>query len=61
MKKFLYKSKGTADDWTEDVIEAESQEDAQKKLDEIFGVKRDKNGKQTNAKWIQIQLLGEKK
>lgn len=53
---FTYKSKGTADDWTDDTIEADSREDAIKALDQIYGIKRDENGSQTNADMIQVVL-----
>lgn len=53
---FTYKSKGTADDWTDDQVEADSREDAIKKLDQIYGIKRDDKGKQTNADMIQVVL-----
>lgn len=59
--KFTYRSKGTVDDWTTETIEAESKEDAQKKLDEIYGVIRDKNGKQTNADMLKVEIINPKK
>lgn len=55
---FTYRSKGSADDWTEETIEAENKVDALKKLDAIYGIKRDKNGKQLNDKeYIIVELL----
>lgn len=46
MTKFKYRSRGTNNaDWQLGEIEADSKEDAIKKLDEIFGIKRDSNGK----------------
>lgn len=61
MKTFEYRSKGSADDWTTDTIEAEDKDDAQKKLDVVYGVTRDKTGNQTNTESVQIELMGEKK
>lgn len=57
--KFRYKSKGSADDWTEDVIEAENEADAQEKLDKLHNVFRDEDGNQTNSEMIQVVILGE--
>lgn len=58
MPQFRYRSKGTAnDDWHEDSIEAEDIEDAQEKLDEIYGIKRDDKGTQLNADMIQIEIV----
>jgi hypothetical protein len=55
---YKYKSKGSADDWTEDTIEAESKQDAQDKLDKIYGIQRDENGNQLNdKKYIQVVIL----
>lgn len=59
--KFTYRSKGTVDDWTTEVVEADSKEDAIKKLDEIYGIKRDKNGKQTNADMIKVEITKSEK
>lgn len=55
--KFIYRSKGSADDWTEDVIVADNKKEAIKKLDEIYGVIRDKQGIQTNSKMIQVEII----
>ena len=55
---FRYKSKGSVDDFTEDTIEAENKEDAQKKLDVIYGIERDEDGEQTNSDVIQVVILG---
>ena len=54
---FTYKSKGSADDWTEETIEADNKEDAQKKLDVIYGIERDEKGIQTNSDMIQVEIL----
>lgn len=59
MAQFIYKSKGTADDWTEDKIEASDKQDAIKKLDQIFGITRDSNGKQTNPEYVQVEIVKE--
>lgn len=55
--KFTYKSKGSADDWTTDAIEAEDQSDALQKLDTIYGIARDTAGTQTNADMIQVEII----
>ena len=57
MMIFQYRSKGSADDWTEDTIEAEDKAEAIKKLDTIYAVERDKNGKQTNGDMVQVELV----
>lgn len=49
-----YRSKGIADDWTEDTIEAESKEEALQKLHEIYGVEAIKN------KVVWVELIEEK-
>lgn len=54
---FTYKSKGTADDWTNDTIEAEDENDAIAKLDKIYGIQRDKDGNQTNGDMIEVELV----
>jgi hypothetical protein len=56
--KFTYRSKGTADEWTEESVEADSREEAQNKLDEIYGITRDEQGNQTNANVVQVELIG---
>lgn len=53
---FTYKSKGSADDWTEDTIEAANEAEAISKLDQIYGIKRDDEGNQTNAHIVQVEL-----
>lgn len=58
--KFTYRSKGTADDWTNDTIEAETKAEAIKKLDEIYGISRDKKGKQTNADMVKVEIIKSK-
>jgi len=55
--KFTYKSKGNADDWTNDTIEAETRKEAQEKLDKIYGIERDESGKQTNKEIVQVVIL----
>lgn len=56
---FKYRAKGSADDWVEYTIEATDKDDAQKKLDGIYGIERDKNGVQLNdKKYIQVEILG---
>lgn len=55
--KFTYKSKGNADDWTNDTVEAETKKEAQEKLDKIYGITRDKNGKQTNKDIVQVVII----
>lgn len=55
--KFTYRSKGTTDEWATDVVEADTKEDAIKKLDKIYDVQRDKNGKQTNADVIKVEII----
>lgn len=55
--KFQYESKGSADDWTKDTIEAENAEEAQSKLDTIYGITRDKSGKQTNSEVVQVRII----
>lgn len=57
--KFTYRSKGSVDDWTDDVIEAKDKQEAQNKLDEIYGIQRDDNGVQTNSDMIKVEILGE--
>ncbi len=56
---FIYKSKGSADDWSEDKIEADSIEDAIRKLEKMYNVERDEDGAQTNSKYIQVEVLRE--
>jgi len=59
---FKYRAKGSADDWVEYTIEAADKDEAQKKLDDIYGIERDKNGVQLNdKKYIQVEILGEHK
>lgn len=55
--KFTYRSKGTSDDWTEDTIEAQDKVQAQSKLDEIYGITRGKDGKQTNGDIVRVEIL----
>jgi len=55
--KFTYRSKGTADDWTNDTIEADTEAQAIEKLDEIYGITRDDQGLQTNADMIQVEII----
>lgn len=59
MAKFIYKCKGSANDgWDEGLeIEAESKADAQTQLDKIYGVERDKSGKQTNKDTVQVVIV----
>lgn len=57
--KFTYRSKGSVDDWTDDVIEAKDKQEAQNKLDEIYGIQRDDSGVQTNSDMINVEILGE--
>ena len=60
--KFTYESKGTIDDWSTDKIEAEDQEAAQLKLDEIYGIERDpKTGKQTNSDMVKVRIISPEK
>ena len=54
---FTYRSKGTNDDWTTDIIEAANQEEAWQKLDTIYGLVRDENGVQVDADMIQVEIL----
>jgi len=54
---FTYKSKGSADDWTNDTIEAKDEKDAQAQLDIIYGITRDEDGKQTNPHVVQVVIL----
>lgn len=58
MATFNYRSRGTANTtWQEGTIEAESKQDAQDKLDEIFGIQRDESGEQTNSDLIKVEVL----
>lgn len=57
--QFFYKSKGSADDFTPDVIEASSIQEAQAKLDTIYGITRDDKGKQTNGEMICVEFIDE--
>lgn len=58
---FTIKAKGTTDEtWSEHEIEAESLKDAQAQADAIYGVTRDKNGKQTNEKTITVKVTAKK-
>lgn len=54
---FTYKSKGSADDWTNDTIEADNKAEAISKLDTIYGIKRNESGEQTNSDMIQVEIL----
>lgn len=57
---FKYRSKGAAnDDWAPGEIEAEDKAAAQVKLDEIYGVQRDNNGKQLekNKKMVEVEII----
>lgn len=54
---FTYRSKGSADDWSTETVEAETVEDAQNKLDQIYGITRDKDGVQTNMHAVQVEIL----
>lgn len=58
MAKFIYRCKGSANDsWDEGMeIEADTKAAAQSELDKIYGVERDKDGKQTNKKMIQVEI-----
>lgn len=55
--KFTYRSKGTADDWTSDTIDADNEQEAIQKLDEIYGIIRDDQGLQTNEDMIQVEII----
>lgn len=55
--RFTYISKGSADDWTTDTIEAADIGEALDKLDAIYGIERNDNGDQINADMIQVELL----
>ncbi len=55
--KIRVRSKGTNDDWTEDTIVVESKETAQAEIDKIFAIQRDKDGNQTNADMIKVEIL----
>lgn len=58
MPEFKYRHKGSAnDDWNEDTIEAENEQDAQTKLDEIYGIERDEMGAQLNGELIKVEIL----
>lgn len=59
--KFTIKAKGTTDEtWSEHEVEAESLKDAQDQADTIYGVLRDKSGKQTNEKTITVKVTAKK-
>lgn len=60
MPLFTYRSKGSADDWTDDTIEAKDRVEAIEKLDTIYGIKRNSDGNQTNTDMIQVELMEEK-
>lgn len=56
--KVTVKSKGmNNDDWAVHEVEVSSKENAQAEIDAMFAVKRDKNGKQTNADMIQVEIV----
>jgi hypothetical protein len=58
MPVFKYQSRGSAnDEWNKDTITAESEAEALTKLDEIYGIERDEDGKQTNPDAVQVQLI----
>ena len=56
---FTFRSKGSADDWTTDTIEAETRKEASAKLDAIFGIVRDENGVRVSPdlSLLQVELL----
>lgn len=56
---FKYRSKGTVDNWTTETIEAKDEKDAIAQLDSLYGVIRDKNGKQTNSHLVKVELIKE--
>ena len=61
MTTFKYRSRGTNnEDWQLGTIEAESKEDAIKKLDDIFGISRDSSGRQI-TKNVIVELIKEDK
>lgn len=61
MQTFYFKCKGTADDrYTAGIMEAESKEAAQKRLDDLYNVKRNAAGKQTNTDVIEVELITER-
>lgn len=54
---FTYRSKGTADDWTNEAIEAVDIDEAQRKLDSIYGIRRDNAGNQTNEEVVKVEII----
>lgn len=57
MPLYGYKHKGSADEFTPGIVEADSPEAAVKKLDEVYGVERDDAGQPTNTKFISVVMI----
>lgn len=58
---FTIQAKGTTDaEWTVHEVAADNLKDAQAQADTIYGVVRDKDGKQTNAALIKVKVAAKK-